>query len=71
MSETSSIEELQRFKDAVLWHYNQRGHDRCHDTDNDMYKMCGLPPRDKSDLPPEEEFEHRCREYKEGLYGSK
>lgn len=62
------IAQLEKFKEAVLWHYNQRGHDRCHLTDNEMYKMCGLLPRDKSDLPPEEEFAARCKEYKEGLY---
>lgn len=62
------IKELTKYKAAVLWHYNQKGHDRCHDTDNDMYKMCGLPPRNKTDLPSREEFEKRCKEYRNGLY---
>lgn len=62
------FEELNRFKAAVLWHYNQRGHDRCHENIKEMYKRCGLPPLDEADLPPRSEFRQMCQKYEEKLY---
>jgi hypothetical protein len=64
----AQFNKLIQFERAVLWHYNQVGHDRCHENDEEMYKRCGLPPRGKDDLPSEAEFEHKCKEYKKGLY---
>jgi hypothetical protein len=47
---------------AIHAHWSARGHDRCWENDRALYRAAGLTPSGP-DLPPEEEFIARCREY--------
>lgn len=61
------LDQLFRFKEAVMWLYNQNEHNLCHEWSKDLFARCGLPPKELK-LPPREEFRRRCGEYEEEIY---
>lgn len=59
--------KLGRLVAAIRKHHAARGHDKCWQTDCDLYRAAGLEPGEPL-LPPREEFRRRCREYEAGQY---
>lgn len=60
-------QDILKYKEAVLWLYSQKGHNLCHENIKDLFKRCGLPPKEL-ELPPREEFRERCMKYEEEVY---
>ena len=61
------IQDLAKYKEAILWLYSQTGHQCCHSNALEMFRMVGLGPPDMQ-LPPREEFRQKCQEYEEEIY---
>ena len=66
---SKEVEELRKYKEAVLWLHSQSGHDLCHENIRDLFNKCGLPPKELG-LPSREEFRQRCMKYEEEVYTS-
>jgi len=61
--------ELARLKAAIKAHYDERGHDRCQESDNLLYQTAGLEPIDPQ-LPPIQEHRHQCDRWRSQKYGT-
>ncbi len=62
--------EREACKSAVLKFLSAKGHDLCHENRQELALAFGIEPNDFTQgLPPEAEFERRCHEFRQQLYG--
>lgn len=66
----ASIELHAKLRDVLLAikkHHDARGHDRCFENDDELYRVVGLPPVDRT-MPSVEEHRKRCDDWRAGFF---
>lgn len=61
-------DENKRLRALITKHHSERGHERCWESDAELYRGIGLDPGEP-EMPPIEEHRRRCDEWRAAKYG--